>query len=65
MKSIFEQLAPFIQEYIYQQGWEELRPIQVAACDTIFHTEEHVLLASQTASRKNRGCIFTDINETL
>lgn len=66
MKNIFERLAPFIQEYIYQNGWTEIRPIQVAACDLILNTEDNILLASGTASGKTEAAflpILTDIYE--
>ena len=29
--SAFDKLAPFIQDYIYKNRWEELREVQVAA----------------------------------
>ena len=35
---IFERYAPFVQEYIYRNGWENLRAIQVAAANAIFNT---------------------------
>lgn len=66
MKNLFERLAPFIQEYIYQNGWAEIRPIQVAACDLILNTEDNILLASGTASGKTEAAflpILTDIYE--
>ena len=43
--STFSRLAPFIQEYIYTHNWTELRPIQIEACQAIFDTDAHVLLA--------------------
>ena len=64
MKNIFESLAPFIQEYIYRNGWTEIRPIQVAACDLVFNTESNILLASGTASGKTEAAflpVLTDI----
>src|SRR5699024_1375784 len=66
MKNVFERLAPFIQEYIYRNGWTQIRPIQVAACDMILNTEDNVLLASGTASGKTEAAflpILTDIYE--
>ena len=66
MKNVFERLAPFIQEYIYKNGWTEIRPIQVAACDLILNTEDNILLASGTASGKTEAAflpILTDIYE--
>ena len=64
VKNIFENLAPFIQEYIYRNGWTEIRPIQVAACDLVFNTESNILLASGTASGKTEAAflpVLTDI----
>ena len=46
--SIFERYAPFIQDFIYQNDWESLRAIQVAAGDAIFNTDENVLLSAST-----------------
>ena len=34
--SAFDRYAPFVQDYIYRNGWENLRAIQVAAADAIF-----------------------------
>ena len=48
--SVFNQLAPFIQDYIYRNRWEELRDIQVASIDIILNTDNHLLLSSGTAS---------------
>lgn len=31
--NVFDRLAPFIQDYIYENKWEELRANQVAACE--------------------------------
>lgn len=31
----FSHYAPFIQDYIYEHGWQNLRPIQVAAAEEI------------------------------
>lgn len=64
MKNVFESLAPFIQEYIYRNGWTEIRPIQVAACDLVFNTESNILLASGTASGKTEAAflpVLTDV----
>ena len=56
--SIFERYAPFIQDFIYQNDWESLRAIQVAAGDSIFHTDENVLLSASTASGKTEAAFF-------
>ena len=53
--SIFDRYAPFVQGYIYRSRWENLRAIQVAAGEAIFHTDDNVLLTASTASGKTEG----------
>src|SRR5699024_12025826 len=48
----------FIQDYIYEHGWQNLRPIQVAAAEEIFETEDNVLLSASTASGKTEAAFF-------
>ena len=55
---IYERYAPFIRDFIYQNGWESLRAIQVAAGDAIFNTQENVLLTASTASGKTEAAFF-------
>ena len=52
---VFSRLAPFIQDFIYQNKWEELRGNQVAACEVIFHSDDNLLLSSGTASGKTEA----------
>lgn len=54
----FERYAPFVQEYIYRNHWENLRSIQVAAAEAIFNTDENVLLTASTASGKTEAAFF-------
>ena len=54
----FDRYAPFVQEYSYQNHWENLRSIQVAAADAIFNTDENVLLTASTASGKTEAAFF-------
>ncbi len=56
--SIFDRYAPFIQDFIYDHQWENLRSIQVAAADAIFNTDENVLLTASTASGKTEAAFF-------
>ena len=55
---VFDRLAPFVQDFIYQNNWEELRGIQVAACDVIFDSDENLLLSSGTASGKTEAAFL-------
>ena len=55
---IFNRYAPFVQDYIYRNGWESLRAIQVAAGDAIFNTDKNVLLCAFTASGKTEAAFF-------
>ena len=56
--SAFDRYAPFVQDYIYRNGWDNLRAIQVAAADAIFNTDENVLLTASTASGKTEAAFF-------
>ena len=56
--SVFDRYAPFVQDYIYRNRWENLRSIQVAAADAIFNTDENVLLTASTASGKTEAAFF-------
>ena len=56
--SAFDRYAPFVQDYIYRNGWENLRAIQVAAADVIFNTDANLLLTASTASGKTEAAFF-------
>ena len=56
--NIFNRYAPFIQDFIYEHEWENLRAIQVAAGDAIFNTNDNVLLSASTASGKTEAAFF-------
>jgi len=59
----FDRLAPFIQDFIYQNKWEELRAIQVAACEVIFDSDDNLLLSSGTASGKTEAAFLPVLTE--
>lgn len=59
----FEELAPFIQDYIYRNHWEELREVQVAACDVVFHSDANLLIATPTASGKTEAAFLPVITD--
>ena len=54
----FDRFSPYIQEYIYQKGWQHLREVQVAAARVIFEGEKNLLLAAGTASGKTEAAFF-------
>ena len=56
--STFDRYAPFVQDFIYGHGWENLRGIQVAAAEAIFDTDDNVLLTASTASGKTEAAFF-------
>ena len=60
---VFGRLAPFIQDFIYQNKWEELRGIQVAACEVIFDSGDNLLLSSGTASGKTEAAFLPVLTE--
>ena len=56
--SAFDRYAPFVQDYIYRNRWENLRAIQVAAADVLFNTDDNLLLTASTASGKTEAAFF-------
>src|SRR6476469_5210655 len=58
MQSSFQRLAPFIQEYIYSNGWTDLRHAQVEACRVVFETDDHLLIAAGTAAGKTEAAFL-------
>lgn len=55
---VFDRYAPFVQDYIYEHGWEKLRGIQVAAGEAVFDSDANVLLCASTASGKTEAAFF-------
>lgn len=54
----FSRLAPFIQTYIYQHRWMDLRAIQKEAIPALLDTNDHVLIMSGTASGKTEAAML-------
>jgi len=63
MADVFSRLAPFIQEYIYRNGWTELRQIQTDAARVIFESDDNLLLTTPTASGKTEAAFFPVISD--
>ncbi len=60
---VFSRFAPFIQDFIYQSKWEELRGNQVAACEVIFDSDDNLLLSSGTATGKTEAAFLPVLTE--
>ena len=61
---IFMKFPDFIREFIYSNSWESLREVQMFAANSIFNTDNNLLLTSSTASGKTEAAFFpvlTDI----
>ena len=55
---IFARYPEFVREYIFRSGWQELRPVQMAAARVLFDSEDNLLLSSATASGKTEAAFF-------
>ena len=56
--SVFERFPDYIREYIYRHSWDSLREIQLLAADSLFNSENNLLLTSSTASGKTEAAFF-------
>jgi len=55
---VFGNYAPYIQEFIYNNNWQELRSVQVEAAKAVFSTDNNILICSKTASGKTEAAFF-------
>ncbi|MBQ4137791.1 MAG: DEAD/DEAH box helicase [Clostridia bacterium] len=60
---IFKRFSPFIRDFIYSRGWNELRDVQCEAAEIIFDTDYDLLISSSTASGKTEAAFFPIISE--
>lgn len=58
MQAAFESLAPFVQEFIYREAWDELRPLQVEAIYAVLNTQTDILITTGTASGKTEAAFL-------
>ena len=64
-EEVFEYYAPFIREFIYKSGWEELREVQLEAGKSIYGTENNMLLCAGTATGKTEAVFFPIISQLV
>ncbi len=55
---IFAEFPDYIREFIYRNGWTELRQTQIDAARVILQTDDNLLLSSPTASGKTEAAFF-------
>lgn len=60
---IFARFSPLVQDFIYANGWETLRPIQIEAARVIFESDDNLILSSDTASGKTEAVFFPILSE--
>ena len=65
MGSAFGKLARPIQKWIRQQGWRELRDIQVRAIRSICDSETDLIVAASTAGGKTEAAFLPLISQVL
>lgn len=65
MSEAFAKLHPKIQEAIWNQRWDELRPLQVDAIEAILGSEDHVILAAATASGKTEAVFLPVLSKIV
>lgn len=58
MSVSFSLLHPKIQEAIYRENWQALRPLQRDAIQAVFNTNDDLILAASTASGKTEAAFL-------
>ncbi|MCX6968359.1 MAG: DEAD/DEAH box helicase [Verrucomicrobia bacterium] len=58
MSAAFAKLHPKIQEAVWNQHWDKLRPLQVDAINAVLDTDKHMILAAATASGKTEAAFL-------
>ena len=57
-EQLFERFPDYIKNFIYENSWTALRDVQIAAAESIFESENNLLLSSSTASGKTEAAFF-------
>lgn len=63
MSERFSRLDRSVQEFIWDEGWGELRPIQQKAIDVVLDTEMHLLICAPTASGKTEAAFMPILSD--
>ncbi len=62
---LYRRFPPFIREYIYKSGWQELRKTQLDAAKVILDSEKNLLVTSKTASGKTEAVLFPILTDLV
>lgn len=60
----FDRLHPAVQRWIYDQGWAELRSVQVSAIEAILPGDADVVIAASTAAGKTEAAFLPTLSRT-
>lgn len=60
---LFERFPEYIQRFIYENQWQSLRGVQLAAAESIWNGDNNLLLCSSTASGKTEAVFFPILTE--
>lgn len=63
MSAAFAKLHAKIQEAVWNQRWEELRPLQVNAIEAVLDSSDHLILAAATASGKTEAAFLPILSQ--
>ena len=61
--AVFARLHPKVQEAVWKQGWDELRPLQVDGIRAVLDCDNHVILAAATASGKTEAAFLPILSQ--
>lgn len=61
--TLFERFPEYIQRFIYENQWSELRHVQIAAAESLWNGQNNLLLCSSTASGKTEAVFFPILTE--
>lgn len=60
---LFERFPDYIKRFIYENSWDSLRDVQIAAAESIWNSHNDLLLCSSTASGKTEAVFFPILTE--
>jgi ATP-dependent Lhr-like helicase len=63
MSAAFAKLHPKIQEAIWNESWDELRPLQVDAIEAVLESKDDLILAAATASGKTEAAFLPILSQ--